>query len=570
MTLALTASTISVAQTLELLDGPFQTVAEGVADERYAFWLGSGISFGRVDGLKQVIPRVLEFLRLQIDPADPACRFKTAMEDALGLAALTGDERARVDFAAPVTTWANANAIVQRLINNYARLLDVQVAGEVDDYLLWNGVDIASTFANPAKEPDIEHLCLVLLVLEGAATELATANWDGLIESAADELTGGQPLLVVCVRRENLQEPAERARLYKFHGCAVRAVANEGDYRPFLIGRASQINGWRDRQEHRALVNRLVTIITSKPTLMMGLSAQDANIQALFAVAEDQSPWAWPGDRPSFVFSGDRIGADQQGMLQNVYRATLTPGNRQEVIDGAVIRAYAKPLLIALVLHVLCAKLRILIDLAPCGLNAADRAELSGGVVTLRDQLAANAEIDQLGFVRAFVDHSSRGISLFRDGAAGTAPRPYHPLTTVPLRRIANEATISASGLRELAVALGVLGIGFRDAHWTMTASDTADPECGVANITSALGSANVHFTANSHTALRLRQNGHVTDDAILVHSAEIVPAMARSPRAAPGRTGKLGLRQVSVTELLANAANSNDLVQRFREAVAI
>jgi hypothetical protein len=51
---------------------------EGVAANRYAFWLGSGISFGQVDGLKRV-PRVIEFLRIQIVAAGPACRFKKAL-----------------------------------------------------------------------------------------------------------------------------------------------------------------------------------------------------------------------------------------------------------------------------------------------------------------------------------------------------------------------------------------------------------------------------------------------------------------------------------------------------------
>jgi len=72
------ASSISLAQTLDTLDGPFRSVALGIAEDRYAFWLGSGISFGRVDGLKKIIPRVLEFLRVKVDLANPcvsACNF---------------------------------------------------------------------------------------------------------------------------------------------------------------------------------------------------------------------------------------------------------------------------------------------------------------------------------------------------------------------------------------------------------------------------------------------------------------------------------------------------------------
>jgi hypothetical protein len=77
------ASSISLAQTLDVLDGPFRSVAHGIAEDRYAFWLGSGISFGRVDGLKKIIARVLEFLRQRVDPADPNCVYRSALRRAL-------------------------------------------------------------------------------------------------------------------------------------------------------------------------------------------------------------------------------------------------------------------------------------------------------------------------------------------------------------------------------------------------------------------------------------------------------------------------------------------------------
>lgn len=52
------------------------------------------------------------------------------------------------------------------MCNNYARLLDINVGGEPEDYLLWEAVDVRATFADPAKPPDVEHLCLAILVLE--------------------------------------------------------------------------------------------------------------------------------------------------------------------------------------------------------------------------------------------------------------------------------------------------------------------------------------------------------------------------------------------------------------------
>ncbi|RWE29936.1 MAG: SIR2 family protein, partial [Mesorhizobium sp.] len=223
MPAAPSASTISVRQTLDILDGPFRSVATGIAEDQYAFWLGSGISFGRVDGLKHIIVRVMEFLRQQSDPANPNCPYNIALKRALGLAPLSADEWARVDFTLGFSAWPDQAAIVARLTNNYARLLDVTVAGKADDYLLWDGVGVPATFANPAIEPDVEHLCMGILVLEGSASSIATANWDGLVEKAVAELTGGVPKLVVCVRAEDLRQPELTGQIIKFHGCAVLA-----------------------------------------------------------------------------------------------------------------------------------------------------------------------------------------------------------------------------------------------------------------------------------------------------------------------------------------------------------
>jgi hypothetical protein len=248
MALAPSAATISVCEILGLLDGPFLAFAEGVAEDRYALWLGSGISFGRVDGLKKVVPRVIEFLRAQVVAGEPACRFKSALEDALALAQLSDEEKRRVDLKRPFVEWPDADAIVGRLIGNYARLLDITVDGEAEDYVLWGGVDIVATFANPAVEPDVEHFCIGILILEGVSSDIASANWDGLIEKAVDALTKGQPAIVVCVRPEDLREPQLKARLFKFHGCAVKARFDEAAFRPYLIGRQSQIYGWVARQ----------------------------------------------------------------------------------------------------------------------------------------------------------------------------------------------------------------------------------------------------------------------------------------------------------------------------------
>jgi hypothetical protein len=488
------------------------------------------------------------------------------------LAPLSVDEWSRADFGVEFALWADSGAIVSRLTNNYARLLDITVAGKPDDYLLWDGVGVSATFANPAVEPDVEHLCMGLLVLEGSASAIATANWDGLVEKAIDELTGGVPKLVVCVRAEDLRELNLAGQIIKFHGCAVLATSNEGTYRPFLVGRYSQINRWAAAPENQAIITSLLNIAIAKPTIMMGLSAQDSNIQAFFAKAETVLQWSWPGDRPSFVFSGDRVGADQEGLLRNVYRQNYTAANRDQINEQSLVKAYANPLLLALVLSVLADKLKLMVDFVEGTIDGGSRAALQQGIAVLRNHIASLGDADRLGFVRAFVDHTSRIMTMYRDGTAGSAPRHYNPLTSVPLHQIAADPNLASTGLPEVAVLAGMLGIGLADGTWTLGASDPADPASGAMHLNTASGSTKLVLAAHGRSAIRLQQNGHVDDneDAILVYSAEKPPPMTRSPRSSPGRTGVLGLREVSIYDLLKTATSSADLMRQFRLEAAI
>ena len=566
------AATITVPETLALLDGQFASVARGVAEDRYVLWLGSGISFGRVDGLRQVIAKVLEFLRVRTNPGDPNCRFGKALRAALELAPITPAEAARIDLAQPFATWPDGNEIVARLCNNYARLLDINVEGEPDDYLLWEAVDLRATFADPAKPPDVEHLCLAILVLEGACSDLASANWDGLIEGAIAAMTGGQPALSICARPEDLRNPAPRGRLIKFHGCAVLATLNEAAYRRFLVARQSQINGWAAWPENAAVRVRLADLVATKPTLMIGLSAQDANIQALFAQAAVQMPWRWPTNPPSYVFSANELGWDQQGLLQNVYRQDMTPGNRQQIVDEARIQAYAKPLLLALVLHLLCSKVRALVDLAPGAMPAADRQSLRDGVMALRNQVAASVAPDPLTFINAFIDHWGRSLHLFRNGSLTHAAGRYQPLTVESIANIAINPGLPASGLRETAVAAGLIGYGVSRGEWLIDAPASKAVRDGMFRLHAPSGEAKVFLTSGPTSALQLKQDGHVVDaeEPIVIHGHKLVPASARSPRAAPGRTGRRVIREVSLASLLESSATLDELFQRFRMELAI
>ena len=287
-----TALELSILETLALLDGAFCEFAEGVAEDRYAVWLGAGISLGKLPGLEELAEAVLEHLRVRVDPADADCRWRNSIDRILGLIGLTEGEWKAIEYTRSVAAWPDLLSIRKRLVVQYTRMLDQTPMGEPGDYLVWMAVDVVRRYADPAITPGSEHLGLATLILEGAVSDIASANWDPLVERAVKLLAGtGHILLQPRILPADVQDSTARARIYKFHGCAELAGANEAVYRARLVARASQIHGWADKPENKVIAGKLLDLVISKPTLMLGLSAQDTNIQEIFVKAQVHLPF---------------------------------------------------------------------------------------------------------------------------------------------------------------------------------------------------------------------------------------------------------------------------------------
>jgi len=529
-----------------------------------------------VDDLLAVIRRVLTHIRDKIDFSNPHCKYHQALREAINLAQLSDAEQLDFDPTQPVVNWKLLPIILTRLRNCYASLLDIRIGDEPADYLLWNALDVSGTFADASIEPDCEHLCIAILVIEGAIADIASANWDGLIESAVGELTGkATNILRVCVRPEDFQEPGLRARLMKFHGCAVRASNDPAIYRSLLVARQSQIMDWRYASEWAVMRQQLVALATVERTLMVGLSAQDSNIQDVFLEGKEIMKWDWPTHPPAYVFAEEALGQDQGALLKCVYRDSYM-ANRDIIEQGARIRAFAKPLLTAMVLYCLWLKL---VTMARCAqteyLQVSDFDALGEGLRHLRDRIADTAELDRLAFIRTFVFNSARALSLFREGVLPpSSATTYRPLGIVPVNQIANVPDLPTSGLSELAIALSLLGLGERAGDWTVLPSDATKSETGVLQVTPIGGTGQkLFFAANIEAALQLYNNGIVHDDeanAVIIYSTEPITRLHRSPRTAPGRTGVVKTREVGIRSLLRVATTLADLQRQFREEAVL
>ena len=243
-----TALDISIVQTLELLDGDFAEFAAGVANDQYAIWLGAGISLAKMPGLESVAEAVLEHLRSRIDTADANCRFRRSLDRIINLTGLTAEDWRAIDYSRPVREWRDSGRVCKALTAVYARMLDQHPQGEKPDYLVWEGVDVVRRYADPTITPGPEHLGLAALIAEGVASDTVSANWDGLVEKAVTLVAGSAPgTLQVRILPDDVKDNSAKARLYKFHGCAVLAGQDEGRYRERIVGRASQ-TPWLGRQ----------------------------------------------------------------------------------------------------------------------------------------------------------------------------------------------------------------------------------------------------------------------------------------------------------------------------------
>jgi hypothetical protein len=382
------ASNVSLADTLALLDGPFEAVAKGVSTNQYALWLGSGISRQRMPPTKDLVIHVLAHLQTKCDPGDSECRFAKALDAIIALAKPSADEQSQINYKVAPASWACTDIIAERLTSNYARMLDSPPDGEELDYLVWTALDVAAVYGNPNVKPDVEHLAIAALAVEGVTTDIASANWDGLVEKAAVEITGGSDVIRVVVQQSDLRKPASQSTLYKFHGCAVLAGSDPQNYREHIVGRASQINGFAALSKNQAVTNRLTDLAATKPTLMVGMSAQDANIQGVFAQASANMNWPWPSTPPACVFAEDVLGTDQVGLLHNVYSSSFTTSTSAAIKASAHLRAFGRTLLPALWMDVLRRKLKELIHLNAT-LPIPERVKLEAGLSEIRDRVAA-------------------------------------------------------------------------------------------------------------------------------------------------------------------------------------
>jgi len=576
--LAPSATEITVRQVLVKLDGDFASTAKAVENGEFALWVGSGIS-QKAPSLGDLVAAAMEYIRFRaVDPATAAA-FMPALDEALEIAG-TGRAVVGADVDRSFDEWTLRSDIVDALWNRYSRVLDIRVQGEPSDFVLWEAIDIRRQFAHTVP-PAAAHLCIAILVLEGAVHTIASANWDGFIEAAVERLGAGVPgLLQIVVDPDHLRGSPGKATLLKFHGCIVHADEDPASYRKYLTGSYTQIMRWPVNPLFASMRNAVRNAATNRKSLVLGLSIQDMNLQGVFTEAAEVHPWPWPcaPAAPGHVFCEDAIRLGQRDVLRIVYGDAYND-HMNDIHRSSHMRAWGEQVLVALVLKMVADKLIRLMELAlAADGKAALAANFTSSLNDLRDIMADGATVDAADRSRtSAVDHGiaiwSRLLSVFRAGILQRDPTAYEAISSSGPDILAADPNAQSNNLGRLAIMLALLEYGRAAGFWSLAASAGSELPAGVAAMQLARASAAVRplfLVKSASEAIRLEADcAYANDNAVVIHADDIwhrtrAARSSRRPSGAPGRTGSVEPTHVSLGDLLQRIADVDGLRDAF------
>lgn len=570
------ADEIGLADTVELIDDWFGPLAEALCNGEFALWIGSGISFGRAPGLRELVAAVIEFLRVRADAGDPTePHHRTLRKILVDHAKLTVADVDAQPMGEEFQNWPARARIVEALRNTYSPMLDERVPGQDPDYLLWDAVDVIARYAG-LDEPDAEHRAIAILVFEGAISEMASGNWDGLIEAAIAQMSPMDPATVLqtVVEPGDVRSHQADATLFKFHGCAVRCATDNARFRPFLIATEAKMIEWANKDDPVQL--ELRRMATNYRSLVVGLSLQDGNLKSIFDKAKRTHPWGLPiaPEAPAHVFVEDELGAGQRTVLKLIYGTTFDAD--PDLVEAlALLRARPMTALPALALHVVLDKVHHLALGAGAHLGADAPIAFGRGIATLRTLAATAAPADRTetaAFVERCIVLWSRCMSLLREGRVpDSASRKY--LAISPRRRgqMAGDPNIATSGLPQFGASLALIGELQRDGTLMLAAPASAFAALSAMGSYPGAAARPVTFVGNIAAAFALKTQGAFDDrDSIFVHSSGIFLAALAARRRSPSGLKRTSATHVDVAELLEGATDLAGFRQRFLEETAL
>lgn len=503
------AANATLSEALGHLDTTWVAVRDSVLNDRHLFWIGSGISRDRFPALPALLDQLFKTLHAAQDPTNPDCPyFKTAEEIVRDFSHVDG-----LDLRQPPAAWppASKEVLFDELAGKYAEVLDKRVnilGGSLD--IPFDILHLDETYSAAAVAPDAEHRLLALLVAEGAVTQIVTTNWDPLTERAHQALGVGPTLWVIACTAE-LDGAGGGAIVFKVHGCAERTRADPEKYKPHMVATHYQITRWSIDALFNPFVEKLRTLLRERPSLFVGISGQDFNLQSQCIAASCNAPAvAFPPSR--VTFSGT-VGVPQRQILQAVYGENYGP-NAQAIDTAAALPLDAKPLLGALYVLLVFEKIRVILETGEAQFASDEqRAFARTGLTRLRailcsrfDALGANDRWQVLS--REMPGFIARLLKIYRTQRLPPNEESYAQIHPLSPALMADDQNLAGTNLHWLCLAL-VAFSAVAGGPWQLRIPIEIDGSDGQLRINGPFGETSLFFASQDVTAKALLQRAN-------------------------------------------------------------
>lgn len=551
---------------LELLRAEHPELVDDIADGKRFFWLGSGISKDQVPDLVELVRRVLLFLRDRSQDGEPDAGPHTKalleiLDDFLPA------ERAR--YESDRTGWVPGDLESVRSV--YSRVLAVGVDGKHNDYLLFEGANLPELYGSPDLQPGPTHFLIALLISEGVVPNLASGNWDGLIEKALSQISGDNTLLDVYVDVDDPRHARGFAEIAKFHGCAVLAGTDPEKYRDKVLAtrvQISQLNG--DKAfEHMKL--HLRSLATNKRSLVLGLSIQDDDLLSVIQNATSTHPWPWDPARPAYVFAEPGVLPSQRDVLEVAYGTDFSR-NRADILRRSALGDYAGPMVAAIVLEVLSRKLVSALHrhaaLPPDILN-----ELELGIGCLIDGVVRTFGHDEASLIAFILGPYTKLLRTYM-GPRISGSSTYVPLVRGTRSHVESGMETIALGIDSWAAAVAAIGHGESSGRWQLSLhaeSNIAGFDLSSASHPDKIALVLAKGAREAISIMSSDEWSNEDGEMVLLQAEDGQPTSTRSPAGRIGRgRGRKPRRELAWATLGESVSNVDELLDRFAIGVGL
>lgn len=578
------ANDATLTEALGHLDTTWLAVRDSVLNDRHLIWIGSGISRERFPALDALLERLFTVLHAAQDPANPDCAYFKAAEHVVTSFSFVplkdAAHPAGLDLRQSPGLWLadQKKALFWQLTSRYAEVLGttVNVPG-MPRNIPFDILRLEETYSDIAVTPDAEHRFLALLVAEGAVTQIVTTNWDPLTERAHHAL-GAAPHLWVIACNSELDGAGGAAIVFKVHGCAERTKADPAKYKTHMVATHQDILEWTAKPQFESFYERLRTLLRERPSLFVGISGQDFNLQLQFVKTHSGGPAiAFPPVR--VTFSGDSVGVPQRDVLKAAHGENYA-ANGPAIDTAAALPLYGKPLFGALYISLLFEKLRVILDEGEAQFASDEQRTLAqNGITGLRDRLCARFDVLPVADRwRALADEVpafiSRLLEMYRWQRLPATPEAYRQIYRLNPEGMAGDPNLASLNFHWLCLTLAAVS-ETATGPWTLRAPVDANGADGQIRI-DAPGETALFFANQSVSALtQLEDTGAVVAGSgrkvLIVYPAGPQPAtLRRNPaRMLPGGRSPVSPREMWFQDCALDYLNATDLIDLLKQEIS-